>query len=82
MRALIKTKDKMLATPGVSIISKTNKLHYEGSNIASPQRKLDEICGIVVFCYSSPYVNGGWVTKPYDIGWTIESWMIKEVLVE
>lgn len=82
MRALIKTKDEMLATPGVSIISKTNKLRHEGSNIASPQRKLEEICGTVVFCYSSAYVNDGWIAKPYDTGWIIEQWMIKEVLVE
>lgn len=71
MRVLIKTK-KILATPGVSIISKTNRIRHENSRIASPQRKLEEICGTVVFCYSGPYVDDGWIAKPYDTGWTIE----------
>lgn len=72
MRALIKTKDEMLATPGTYIDNKSNKLRHDGSIIASPQRKLEEICGTIVFCYSSSYVNDSWVTKPYDTGWTIE----------
>lgn len=82
MRALIKTKEEMLDTPGVYMDNDTNKLRRKGSRTASPHRKLEEICGTVIFCYSSPYVNGGWVTKPCDIGWTIESWMIKEVLIK
>lgn len=82
MRALIKTKEEMLDTPGVYMDNDTNKLRRKGSRTASPHRKLEEICGTVIFCYNHPHADDIWASEPYSECWTIESWMIKEILVE
>lgn len=81
MTCLIKTVAELLEVPGTTINTDT-KISLLGSEISFPRKKQEELCGNIVFCYAGSNERGQWQVPTKTNTWTIEPWMIKEVLVE
>lgn len=81
MTCLIKTVAELLEVPGTTINTDTH-IRLLGSEISFPRKKQEELCGNIVFCYAGSNGRGQWQVPIKTNTWTIEPWMIKEVLVE
>lgn len=81
MRVLIKTKEELLQVHDV-IEAIDGHIRRSNSSISFPKEKQQELCGKVVFCYRQNGEQARWNTTVGKNTWAIESWMIKETLVE
>lgn len=81
MRVLIKTRKELLNTHNV-FEDLGKHIRRKNNTISFPEEKQQELCGKVVFCYSQNVEQERWNTITDKNTWTIESWMIKEILVE
>lgn len=81
MKVLVKTVEELLATPN-AVLQFNGKIRCTGESISVPVAKQEDLCGKVVFCYADTGRERWRVPSDKNSDWILESWMIKEVLIE